>query len=53
MIGNGPTDAVCAEIDISLTSHELIKNRIRSGNKKKYHNLCFKIKQKLKTELAH
>ena len=34
MVGkNGLTDAVLAEIDVSLTSHELIKIRIRGGNK--------------------
>ena len=34
MVGkNGLTDAVLAEIDVSLTSHELIKIRIRDDNK--------------------
>ena len=33
MVGkNGLTDAVLAEIDVSLSSHELIKIRIRDGN---------------------
>ena len=49
MVGkNGLTDAVLAEIDVSLTSHELIKIRIRGCNKNEYDNLCFKIQQKLK-----
>ena len=54
MVGkNGLTDAVLAEIDVSLNSHELIKIRIRGGNKNDHHNLCFKIQQKLKVELVH
>ena len=54
MVGkNGLTDAVLAEIDVSLTSHELIKNRIRGSNKIERYNLCFKIQQKLKAELVH
>ena len=39
------TDAVLAEIDVSLTSHELIKIRIRCGNKNERYNLCLKIQQ--------
>ena len=50
---NGLTDSVLDEIDVSLTSHELIKNRIRGSNKIERYNLCFKIQQKLKTELVH
>ena len=50
---NGLTDAVLAEIDVSLTSHELIKIRIRGGNKNERYNLCLKIQQKLKVELVH
>ena len=50
---NGFTDAVLAEIDVSLTLHELIKIRIRGGNKIERYNLCFKIQQKLKAVLVH
>ena len=54
MVGkNGLTDAVLTEIDVSLTSHELIKIRIRGGNKNERYNLCLKIQQKLKLELVH
>ena len=54
MVGkNGLTDAVLAEIDVSLTSHELIKILIRGGNKNECYNLCLKIQQKLKAELVH
>ena len=54
MVGrNGLTDAVLAEIDVSLTSHGLIKIRIRGGNKNERYNLCLKIQQKLKAELVH
>ena len=54
MVGkNGLTDAVLAEIDVSLTSHELIKIRIRGSNKNERYNLCLKIQQKLKAELGH
>ena len=54
MVGkNGLTDAVLAEIEVSLTSHELIKIRIRGGNKNERYNLCLKIEQKLKAELLH
>ena len=54
MVGkNGLTDAVLSEIDVSLTSHELIKIRIRGGNKNERYNLCLKIQQKLKAELVH
>ena len=50
---NGLTDSVLDEIDVSLTSHELIKIRIRGGNKNERYNLCLKIQQKLKLELVH
>ena len=50
---NGLTDSVLDEIDVSLTSHELIKIRIRGGNKNERYNLCLKIQQKLKVELVH
>ena len=54
MIGqNGLNDAVLAEIDVSLNSHELIKVRIRGANKNERYNLCLKIEQKLKAELVH
>ena len=46
-------DSILDEIDASLTSHELMKIRIRGGNKIERYNLCFKIQQKLKTELVH
>ena len=37
MVGkNGLTDAVLAEIDVSLTSHELIKISIRGVNKNEF-----------------
>ena len=39
---NGLTDSVLDEIDVSLTSHELMKIRIRGGNKNERYNLCFK-----------
>ena len=46
MIGkNGLTDAILAEIDVSLTSHKLIKIRIMGGNKNERYNLCLKIQQ--------
>ena len=50
---NGPTDSVLYEIDVSLTSHQLTKIRIRGGNKNERYNLCLKIQQKLKAELVH
>ena len=54
MVGkNGLTDRVFTEIDVSLTSHELIKTPIRGGNKNERYNLCLKIQQKLKAELVH
>ena len=45
--------SVLDEIDVSLTSHELIKNHIWGDNKNERYNLCLKIQQKLKVELAH
>ena len=54
MVGkNGLTNAVLTGIDVSLTSHELIKILIRGGNKNECYNLCLKIQQKLKAELVH
>ena len=54
MVGKyGLTDAILAEIDVFLTSHELIKIHIRGGNKNECYNLCLKIQQKLKAELVH
>ena len=54
MVGeNGLTDAVLAEIDLFLTSHKLIKIRVRGDNKNERFNLCLKIEQKLKAELVH
>ncbi len=50
---NGLTDFVLDEIDVSLTSHELMKIHIRGGNKNERYNLCLKIQQKLKVELVH
>ncbi len=49
---NGLTDAVLSEIDVSLTSHKLIKICIMGGNKNKRYNLCLKIQQKLKAALV-
>ena len=49
---NELTDSVLDEIDVSLTSHELIKIHIRGGNKNERYNLCLKIQQKLKAELV-
>ena len=50
---NGLTDLVLYEINVSLTSHQLIKIRIGGGNKNERYNLCLKIQQKLKAELVH
>ena len=50
---NSLTNAFLAEIDVSLTSHKLIKIRIWGGNKNERYNLCLKIQQKLKAELVH
>ena len=50
---NGLTELVLYEINVSLTSHQLIKIRIRGGNKNERYNLCLKIQQKLKAELVH
>ena len=50
---NGLTDSVLYEIDVFLTSHQLIKIRIRAGNKNERYNLCLKRQQKLKAELVH
>tara|TARA_B100001059_G_scaffold233433_1_gene273458 strand:+ start:1196 stop:1477 length:282 start_codon:yes stop_codon:yes gene_type:complete len=52
MIGQrGLTDAVLAEIDVALNTHELIKIRIRGGDRKVRSEQCLKIKQKLDTEI--
>ena len=41
MVGkNGLTDAVLVEIDVSLTSYDLIKIRISGRNKNERYNLC-------------
>jgi len=54
MIGQqGLTDAVLNEIDVALNAHELIKIRIRGGNKKSRSEQCLKIKQKLDAEIIH
>ena len=50
---NGLTDAVLDEVDISLSSHELIKIRIRGANKNERYNICLKIEQKLKADLVY
>ena len=53
MVGkNGLTDAVLAEIDVSLASAELITIGIRGSNNNESYNLCLKIQQKLKAELV-
>lgn len=48
MIGqHGLTEAVLAEIDISLNAHELIKIRIRGGDKNQRLKQCLQIQQEL------
>ena len=52
MIGqHGLTDAVLAEIDGALHAHELIKIRIRGGDKNKRSEKCLQIEQQLNTEV--
>ena len=54
MIGqHGLTDAVLAEIDVALNAHELIKIRIRGGDKNKRSKQSSQIEQKLNTEIIH
>ena len=54
MIGqHGLTDAVLAEIDVALNAHELIKIRIRGGDKNKRSEQCLQIEQQLNTEVIH
>ena len=49
----GLTDAVLDEIDVALNAHELIKIRIREGDKNKRSKQCLQIEQKLNTEVIH
>ena len=54
MIGqHGLTDAVLAEIDIALNAHELIKIRIRGGDKNERAKQCLQIEQQMNTEVVH
>ena len=54
MIGqHGLTDAVLAEIDVALNAHELIKIRIRGGDKNKRTEKCLQIEQQLNAEIVH
>jgi RNA-binding protein len=54
MIGqHGLTDAVLAEIDVSLNAHELIKIRIRGADKNKRTEQCAQIKRQLNAEVVH
>ena len=54
MIGqHGLTDAVLAEIDVALNAHELIKIRIRGGDKNKRSKQCLQIEQQLNVEIIH
>ena len=54
MIGqHGLTDAVLAEIDIALNSHELIKIRIRGADKNKRAEQCAQIEHQLNSEVVH
>ena len=54
MIGqHGLTDAVLAEIDGALHAHELIKIRIRGGDKNKRAEKYLQIEQLLNTEVIH
>ena len=54
MVGqHGLTDAVLAEIDVALNAHELIKIRIRGGDKNKRKEQCLQIEQQLNTEIIH
>ena len=50
---HGLTEAVLAEIDVALNAHELIKIRIRGGDKNKRSEQCLQIKQQLNTEVIH
>ena len=54
MIGQkGLTDAVLAEIDVALKVHELIKIRIRGGDKNRRSEQCLKIERQLNAEVVH
>ena len=54
MIGqHGLTDAVLAEIDVALNAHELIKIRIRGGDKNERTEQCLQIEQQLNVEVVH
>ena len=54
MIGqHGLTDSVLAEIDVALNAHELIKIRIRGGDKNKRKEQCLQIEQHLNTDVIH
>ena len=54
MIGqHGLTDSVLAEIDVALNAHELIKIRIRGGDKNERKEQCLKIQQQLNADVVH
>ena len=50
---HGLTDAVLAEIDVALNAHELIKIRIRGGDKNKRIEQCLQIEEQLNAEVIH
>ena len=50
---HGLTDAVLVEIDVALNAHELIKIRIRGGDKNKRSEQCLQIEQQLNTEVIY
>ena len=54
MIGQkGLTEAVIAEIDIALITHELIKVRIRGADKNKRNEQCLQIEHQLNAEVIN
>ena len=54
MIGqHGLTDSVLSEIDVALNAHELIKIRIRGGDKNKRTEQLLQIEQQLNTKVIH
>ena len=54
MIGqHGLTDAVLAEIDVALNAHELIKIRIRGGDKNERTEQCLQIEKQLNAAVVH
>ena len=54
MIGQkGLTEAVIAEIDIALITHELIKVRISGPDKNKRNEQCLQIEQQLNADVVH